>query len=42
MGFSLIELMVAMALSCSGHAAVSLFRTHAPLFATQQNQAGLT
>jgi len=42
MGFSLIELMVAMALfMVVGTAAVSLFRTHAPLFATQQNQAGL-
>lgn len=41
-GFSLIELMVAMAVfMVIGGAAFSLVRRHVPLYATQQNQAGL-
>jgi prepilin-type N-terminal cleavage/methylation domain-containing protein len=42
-GFSLIELMVAMAVFLLiGGAAVSLVRKHAPLASSQQNQVGLT
>jgi len=41
-GFSLVELMVAMALFLVlGGATVSLVRAHAPIFTSQQNQAGL-
>lgn len=41
-GFSLVELMVAMAVfTIIGAAAFTLVRRHIPLFANQQNQAGL-
>jgi prepilin-type N-terminal cleavage/methylation domain-containing protein len=41
-GFSLVELMMAMAVFLVvGAAAVGVVRRHAPLFASQQNQAGL-
>ncbi len=41
-GFSMIELMIAMAVfAIVGGAAISLFRQHASLFVTQQNQVGL-
>lgn len=41
-GFSLIELMVAMAIFLIvGGAAVSLVRSHVPLFTSQQNQTGM-